>query len=842
MHPKKTCRHSQKRRHSGAARISVFAFVFALAVAISAQAQTTLHGRVLDPLGAAVSDAKIELLNPHNTSGKDEGEVNAGMYGVINPVVLAQAVSSADGAYTLTIPSYAKCPCDLKITAPTFPLTSVTIETPGLQNLTLATPTRSDEITVTTGTPTPLAQSGAPISVLTPEADFPHVLQLEQPLRLIPGVQIVSAGQRGAVSSLFLRGGNSDFTKVLIDGVPVNDIGALADLSTLASDGIGRIEVLRQPSSVLYGSDAVSGVVSLSTARGVTPLPLFTYAIDGGSLNTLHQSVSAAGARGHFDYNTGFAVLQTANNQPNDQFHSTSTYGNYGFIPDSRSDLRFTFRHIDTNSGNPNATLFFGVPDLVNQFYDETFLNGTAQNQTTSRWHNLVRYGHQDLDYTHTQYASAGSMAPNPSAGEYFGNVVTIKGANGYTATGQAALDFFNYGTYPSTSTSTTSRGFLYAQSDYRVSHYLTALASFQYEGETGKSTYSSGSRTNYSGTIQFSGDALNRLFYVIGTGIESNQIYGSAITPRASLAYYAFRPDTTHFLSGTKLHASFGKGIEEPSIGEVVSSLYTTLTPAQDTQYNIHPLGGQYSRTYDLGVEQLFGNGRARVNLTWFHNQFTNDIEYVPSLALQFFNVPPSIYLNPDLFGAYINSLAYRAEGAELESEFRLAPHLFARAGYTYLDARVQRSFSSDALSPNFNTSFNFPNIAIGNYGPLDGARPFRRAPHSGYFALQYSHDRFNAQLNGALVGRRDDSTFLGGADPNYGNSLLLPNRNLDGAYQNLSLSADYRITHRITTYANIQNLLNETYQEAFGYPALPITIRGGFKLTFGGESFHLN
>ena len=148
--------------------------------------------------------------------------------------------------------------------------------------------------------------------------------------------------------------------------------------------------------------------------------------------------------------------------------------------------------------------------------------------------------------------------------------------------------------------------------------------------------------------------------------------------------------------------------------------------------------------------------------------------VEYVYPTGLVLLGVPAAAAHNPSLYGAYVNSLAFRAQGAELESEFRLGSHLYARAGYTYLDARVQRSFSSDALGPSYNPSF--PKIAIGNYGPLDGARPFRRAPHSGYFALQYAHSRFNSQLTGTLVGRRDDSTFLGGSDASYGNSLLLP------------------------------------------------------------------
>ena len=817
-------------------RATACSIVLALSAAASAQTAPGLHGLVLDPLGARVPSANIELLANNAAS-----------------TVLQTTTSAADGSYTLSIPAAQRF--RIRVTAPTFPttLTSPIYLSPTratAQNLTLNTPTLAEQVTVTaTGTPTPLAQSGAPITVLT-QSDYLNTLEIQQPLTLIPGVQTTSNGQRGGATSLFLRGGNSEFTKVLIDGVPVNDIGAGADLSTLAADGISQVEVLRQPNSVLYGSDLSSGVVSLSTARGNTPLPLFTYAVDGGNLSTLHQAVSVAGARSHFDYDTGLAVLQTANQIPNDQFHDSATFGNFGYDPDSRTDVRFTFRHIDTNSGLPNAFGFYGIPDLENQFYQETFLNGTAQQQTTPRWHNLVRYGWEALNYTSTQYAPDGSTAPDPSSGYTYGLPVSITGANGYSVSGQAALDYIGTApfltSFPNTAPRTTRRSFIYAQSDDHLTNHLNLLGSFQFESEKGVSAYATASRGNYSGTLQLAGDAKNRLFYVLGSGVEANDVYGKALTPRASVAFYAVRPDTTRFLSGTKLHASFGKGVEEPSIAEQVESLYGTFQTLPNgqaliAQYGIQPINGEYSRTYDAGVEQQFGDGRARVNLSWFHNQFTNVIEYVYPSGLIQLGVPPAIANNPNIYGAYVNSQAYRSQGAELESELRLSRHLFARAGYTYLDAVVQRSFSSDALGPSFNTSSNFSTLPIGNYGPLVGARPFRRAPHSGYFSLQYAHDRLNTQLTGTLVGRRDDSTYLGGSDPNFGNSLLLPNRNLDGAYQRLELSADYRINAHITTYANLQNLLNQSYYEAFGYPALPFTIRGGLRFNFGGESFRL-
>jgi len=231
--------------------------------------------------------------------------------------------------------------------------------------------------------------------------------------------------------------------------------------------------------------------------------------------------------------------------------------------------------------------------------------------------------------------------------------------------------------------------------------------------------------------------------------------------------------------------------------------------------------------------------NGRARLGITYFHNEFTNDVEYVPQAGLIELGVPAA-NLPPFAFGgAYLNSSAFRSQGVEFETEYQLGSHLFARGGYTYTDAVVQRSLSSDNLGPSFNTSSNFATIPIGADSPLVGARPFRIAPHSGYFSLIYNRSKFYTSFTGTLVGQRDDSTFL--TDSNFGNSLLLPNRNLLGSYQRLELGGGYQITPRINIYTNIQNLLSEHYFEAFGYPALPLTFRSGIKLNFGGESWKL-
>jgi vitamin B12 transporter len=149
-----------------------------------------------------------------------------------------------------------------------------------------------------------------------------------------------------------------------------------------------------------------------------------------------------------------------------------------------------------------------------------------------------------------------------------------------------------------------------------------------------------------------------------------------------------------------------------------------------------------------------------------------------------------------------------------------------------------VQQSFSSSALQPAINPLF--PGIPIGAYSPLVGARPFRIAPNTGFAGVDWTYGRVFVSGMGTFVSRRDDSTFL--IDTDFGNTLLLPNRNLDSSYQKVDLYGSYQIKKYLSVYTALANVLNQHYQEVYGYPALPFTIRAGIKLTFGGESWKLN
>jgi len=195
---------------------------------------------------------------------------------------------------------------------------------------------------------------------------------------------------------------------------------------------------------------------------------------------------------------------------------------------------------------------------------------------------------------------------------------------------------------------------------------------------------------------------------------------------------------------------------------------------------------------------------------------------------------------------GAYelsLNTEAYRALGIETTVEGGIGRNLFLRGGYTYLDAVVQRSFTNDEAStgtpiPTYNGVAG--GIPIGEDSPLQGARPFRRAPHTGFLTATYSTRNLTGLFSAAFASRSDDSDFLAYDDINGLNSLLLPNRNLDSGYAKLDLGGSYQLLNWVSIYAQAENLLNNQHIAPIGYPSLPLTVHGGLKIQWGPGSKH--
>lgn len=799
----------------------VFTFLLTL-FALPALAANGISGHILDPLGARISNAKISLIS----DGK----------------IVADTTSDSDGRFTFKDLNSSRY--SLRASASGFGTAEsapVIVHAQGETSLDLTLPVGaiSQQVVVTaTGTDVPESQVGASLSTISPD-DFAGRLAAFDALRTAPGIQGVQTGGLGGKASLFVRGANSTSNKVLIDGIPAADIGGTYEFANLAAGSIGSVEIFRGPNSVLFGSDAIASVVNVTTRRGLTTTPQLELAAEGGTFGTYDYSADLSGAYRAFDYLSDFSRTDSRNNIPNDAYHNSTFAGNYGWNPLASTELRLTVRRNTSDVGQPNAFDLYKIADDSDLREQNTFIGATLQNQTTERWHNLVRYGAARLSLQSVNPSPSGiPFDPFGFGPNFIGQPVTLCSPAGCAPPGQAILDFG--GTYPSKFDSFTSRDFLQTQSDYRLSDHLTALFGFRYENERGVThssfSTSSTSRDNFSYTLQAQGDLFKRFYATAGVGLENNAIFGFAATPRVSLAYYAARPSDSTF-SGTKLKFNFGKGIKEPSIFDETSSLFSVLSqsaPQLISQFHLSPARPERSRSLDVGFEQGFFGKHLRLSATYFDNRFYDQIEFVDKTLLPGIGVPVAA-ANALAFGASVNSLDYRARGAETELAFDFGHGLSARATYTYTSALVTKSFSSDNQFPSVNPAF--PNVPIGAFSPLVGARPFRIAPHAGTFGVMYSRQKLFASLTGYLSSRRDDSTFL--TDSFFGSSLLLPNRNLADAYQKLDLHVSYFIHPAVQVFGTAENLLNQRYDAAYGFPSLPFTVRVGMKFIIGGEGW---
>ena len=798
----------------------------------------SIRGVVTDPSGAKVSGANVIVLS--------------------NGIVVTSAVSSADGSYQVLTGADGRF--FLVVSASTFRQ----VETPGFyagrldnieRNIVLEPEWVRDSIVVTaTGTPTPQPQTSAAISVIGP-ADLALQENLVGALRLMPGTFVVQTGQRGAQSSLFVRGGDSDSTKILIDGIDAGDLGNQFSYGPLSTTAVESAEVYRGPNSNLYGAGAETGVVSLTTPHGTTSFPSLLFEGDAGNFNTSREQLEAAGAHNKLDYLGAFSWLQTGNALPNDEYHVATTAGNFGWQPSGTTQIRGTVHYGVDGTGVPNAWDFYHVADSATQKDQDLFISASIDNQTTPDFHQSVRYGltRKREQYGLWQQDGSGDF---DAFGDSLGQVVTITGANGSSATGQAVLDYAQ--TYPYQYSLVSNRDQLLYQGDYRFTPHLTALIGFHYEDERGLEYIPSYSedktteRANYDYLASVHGDFKNRFFYTLGGSLEHYSQFGTLTSPRAGLSAYALRPRSGIF-SGTRIIFNFGEANREPALTDQFGSLYNFLETnnyqSVAKELNITPLAAPQVRTYEGGAEQSFLSQRIVFRVSYFHNEFGREIEYVGGVLLP--NVIPGLtpaqkqdlenalgFYYTDDYGLAVNTQAFRAQGIETTVESGIGRNIFLRGGYTYLDAVVQRSFDSDneALVDGYAPAYN--GIPIGAISPLVGARPFRRAPHTGFFTASYSAQKLTAIFTSAFASRSDDSTYLEYADANGGNSLLLPNRNLDYGYAKLDLGGSYNLLSWLGVYARAENLLSEQHIAPIGYPSLPMNFRLGLKIQWGPGS----
>ncbi|MEO8255749.1 MAG: TonB-dependent receptor [Acidobacteriota bacterium] len=779
-----------------------------------------VRGTVADPLGARVSGAAVKLLRDgtvvKNVSSDAEGNFTFD--------------ALASGRYQLEVSSAG---FSTRTTDPVFVAGGARI------SLDVALPIGplEESVSVTSAATGVLpSQTGAPVTVLDARTlELLGKTDVLEALRLVPGSSLIETGAKGGAASIFIRGGNSNFNKVLIDGIPANDIGGGIDLAQFSMAGVDRIEVLREANSVIAGTDALAGVVSITSRRGRTRVPEALISLDAGNFSTNHEAASLGGTAGRFDYFGEFAHLGTDNDLPNNKYRNKTFAGRFGGALGHNTDLSGTARAIDRRFESPGSVSLYTTPDDAFQTNRLYFVGIGSQTQITRKWQGSVRVGLSDQRGHFINPTLSGQNI----GGTGFGALTTITGANGYSVTGQGAFDF---GPYDSQSRST--RQGVYAQTTYQLLRSLSVSGGGTAERERafpGADIFGEPTTTRNNSTLWLEGRGTlgNRVSLTAGIGHARIEGFASRYSPRLSVATSLRTPTDRQFFGDTRLTFNAGQGVKATSAGAVDSSLYGLLqkTPAGAALAagaGIGPIGPERARNLDVGLEQGMFRGRARARVAYFNNEFFDLTEFVSrNLLTSQFGIPVDVAAAAGS-GAYVNSQSFKAKGVELSLDATVARLRFA-ASYSHLDADVTQSLSSGALTPSYNPAF--PGIPIGNFSPLKGQRPFRRPANTGNLLVSYSHGPGTVALSGYFAGKASDSTFLGGSDVNFGNSLLLPNEDLNPGYQKMDLSASYIVHRSLKLFTTIENLLDQHYEPTFGFPGLPLSVRAGVTITLGGR-----
>jgi len=666
-------------------RIAGLAWLLFLPLVAFGQNTATLNGTLVDPSGASVAAAEV-VATP--LAGGD----------------IVRTQSDASGHFTLTLAagryrvsvthaSFARIEQEFAFAAG---------ETREWNSRLVLERLAATVVVSAQAEPVTAESVATPVSVMTrADMDRRQANSLAPLLATLPGFAVARYGREGSVTSLFLNGGNSNFTKVLVDGAPLNEPGGAFDAALLTLDNVEKIEVVRGAESALFGSDAMTGVVQIFTSRGTTHRPLVELLAEGGKFATARGATRVSGLAGRFDYSLAAGRFDTDGQGPNDSFRNTTLSGNLGWRFSETNTLRLSLRSNTSDAGVPGQTLL-APPDLNEHNALRNFTASLAWDfQSGAHWrHRLLAtesYIRQLFDDPTSDFCS-----PDPPF----------------------VCDF------PFAVRNQYNRAGFGAQSSY-VSSGGGITFGYQNEIENGFFSGVHGRRNNRAGYIE-ARRQIRRLSLSAGARAEANASFGVRVVPRAGAAY-ALRLGGDAF-GATRLRFSYGAGIKEPSL---VQSF------AQDACYPGNPgLRPERSHAFNAGVEQMLAGDRLRVSADWFHNRFRDMVSFAFG---QYPGAPPPPATCAFGYGSFFNTDLARARGANIGLEAKPARWLRVTGNYSYVDSRVLQS-------PN---AFD-PALVPGN-------RLLRRPVHSGYLTFDGSVQKLAVSLAGSFVGERTDSDFLG-------------------------------------------------------------------------------
>jgi len=611
---------------------TAFLLIAVSVLSFSLQAQTNppdahLSGRLTDLSGYGIGNVKVTAQLEDNANTR-----------------IWSAVSSADGAYLLAVPPGRY---HIHFQRSSFIPRDVVLDLATSENRTLDLRLeieRVSENVVVTANAEPLENSrtAAPVDEITREQiSQRQSVTLPDLLYTQPGISVARTGPIGGLATIFLDGGNSNYTKVLVDGVSVNDPGGFVSFSNLTLDNVDKVEVVHGAESALYGSDAMSGVIQLFTHQGTTRTPSFDLFAEGGSFSSARGGAQVSGLLGAFDYSASGSYFQTDGQGQNDAFLNRSFSGNFGYKFSDSNRVRLTVRSNSSFAGTPGPTLQGPSNPAASDALHILAAGLNWDFHTGSHWeHQLMATETRILD-----------VSADPPFSPF--------------------VDQLN-------------RAGLQEQSTFYYRQGLVA-AGYSNEVENGFPGTLHAHRDNQAGFLDARYQPHRRVTLNAGVRVEANGSFGTRVVPRAG-AVLALRYGRG-FWGDTRLRTSYGQGIKEPGLEQSFAT--DSCDPGNPS------LRPERSRTYYAGFEQLLDSDKLRLSADYFTNRFRDIISFAPG------SVTPGC---PFGTGNFFNTDLARARGVNFSLESRPFRWLAIRGNYSYDDTRVLKSanpFADPALEP---------------------------------------------------------------------------------------------------------------------------------------------
>jgi vitamin B12 transporter len=433
--------------------------------------------------------------------------------------------------------------------------------------------------------PTPESEVGSSITVIpSEEIERKQERTLPDALKDVPGLNVVQGGGPGSVTSVFIRGANSNQTKVFIDGIDATDpaTGTFNFEHVLTWD-IDRVEVVRGPQSGLYGADAIGGVVNIITKKGSGPAQIGG-SIEGGSFGTFNQNGGVRGSLDRFNYYLDFAHFHSSDTPvtPNDlvlpgrsvqgdSYDNKTLSARFGADLASNFDIGLVTRYVDT-SLRFTSDDFLGPENLKSTEDDQQlFTRGTAH---------LVSFDgvfDQTVGLSYTKFNQR-DFDPNPP---------------------NAEPSFFNGDRL---------------KADWQGNLKLMAgqVLTLRAEHQRDEITNPLAEITDNAAMIQLQSGFGERFFNAVSVRYDNYDTFGGKPTFRIAPALLI--PETD-----SKLKGSVGTGFKAPTLADLFQNFPSFNFFGNP---NLQP---ETSIGYDLGFEQGMLEKRLQFGATYFHNNIDN-------------------------------------------------------------------------------------------------------------------------------------------------------------------------------------------------------------------------